>query len=94
MTRSLTMAGLAVLLAVTLAGPVDAQRRGGGGAYHGGYAPHGQWNGGQWNGGHWNGGYGYHGPGPFVGGALLGLGAGALLGGALVAPPQHRGRGR
>jgi hypothetical protein len=41
-----------------------------------------------WQNGHSYGGYGrYNNSGAFLGGALLGLGAGTVLGGALVAPP-------
>ena len=83
MSRSLTMAVLTAVLAFGLVAPVEAQRQNRGDGYRGGYAPRGDWQGGRQN---W-----YHGPdrnsGAFVGVALLGLGAGALLGGALVRPP-------
>lgn len=73
MRRSWILPGLAAVVAVALAGPVEAQRHSGGGSYHRGYAPHGEWHGGHWSGGnrnHW---------GPFVGGPFLG--------GVLVVPP-------
>ena len=73
MRRSWIFPGLAAVVAVALAGPVEAQRHSGSGSYHRGYAPHGQW-----HGGHWSGGGRYH-PRPFVGGAWLG--------GVFVAPP-------
>ena len=83
MSRFLTMAGLAGLLAFGLAATVDAQHRDRGDVYRGDYAPRGNWHDGR---GNWNHG-GDRNSGAFVGGALLGLGAGALLGGALATPP-------
>lgn len=80
LTRSVIVAALTAAMVA----PAWAQyyNRGSGG-YHGGYAPQSQWHGG----GYYRG-YGYHdNSGAIVGGALLGLGLGALLGGALVAPP-------
>ena len=66
--------------------PAHADWRGGGYGYRGGY-------GGGYGGYH--GGYGYrggygrgYGIGPFVGGALLGLGVGSLLAAPYYAPPQ------
>ena len=83
MSRSLTMAGLTAVLAFGLAAPVEAQRHDRGDARRGGDAPRGDWHDGRRN---WD-----HGrdrdSGGFAGGALLGLGAGALLGGALARPP-------
>jgi hypothetical protein len=59
---------------------------GGGGGWHGGG---GGWHGGNWHGGGWR---GYdRGPGPGVAGAILGLGAAAVIGGVIAsqayAPP-------
>ena len=68
----------AALFAVMLATPGLAQHRN-----HGyGYAQSHQWHGGRSYGGGYN-----DNSGAVVGGVLLGLGVGALLGGALVAPP-------
>lgn len=54
---------------------------------HGG----GGWHGGGWHGGGWHGGHDYHHGGPGVAGALLGLGAAAVIGGVIAsqayAPP-------
>ena len=73
---------LAAVLAAMLATPAVAQNRDrGGGNYQRGYA--------QGHRGQSYGGHGYHdNSGAIVGGALLGLGAGAAIGGALVAPPS------
>ena len=78
-TRSFGLLTLAALLAVMLATPAVAQHQD-----HGrGYAQSRQWHGGRSYGGN-----GYHdNSGAVIGGVLLGLGVGALLGGALVAPP-------
>ena len=43
MSRSLTLTGLTVMLALGLTAPVDAQHRDRGDAYRGGYAPRGDW---------------------------------------------------
>src|ERR1700733_12716771 len=57
---------------------------------HGGGGHGGAWHGGDWHGGAWHGG-GYRGPGPGVAGAILGLGAAAVIGGVIAsqayAPP-------
>jgi hypothetical protein len=57
---------------------------------HGGGGHGGAWHGGDWHGGDWHGG-GYRGPGPGVAGAILGLGAAAVIGGVIAsqayAPP-------
>jgi len=79
LTRSFSLLALAALLAVMLATPAFAQHRD-----HGhGYPQSRQWHGGRSYGG---GGYNDN-SGAVIGGVLLGLGVGALLGGALVAPP-------
>ena len=79
-TRSFSLLALTASLAVTVVTPALAQHRD-----HG----HGYGQSGQWHGGRSYGGDGYHdNSGAIIGGVLLGLGVGALLGGALVAPPQ------
>ena len=68
---------VAVVISALATAPASAQHRGHGGpAYHGPARFHGG-----------RGPRGFGGPGPFVGGALLGLGVGALVGGALAPPP-------
>jgi hypothetical protein len=75
----------APVAAALLAAPAaQAEWRGGhGGGWHGG-----GWHGGGWHGGGWHGDY-HRGPG--IGGALLGLGAAAVIGGVIAsqayAPP-------
>ena len=84
LTHSITAAACAGALGIAMvtAGWAQYPSHGRSG-YHGGYAPHSQWHGG----GYYRGG-GYHNnSGAIAGGALLGLGLGALLGGALAAPP-------
>ena len=88
----------ALALGVAVFTPASAQYRGDGrgGGYQRGY-PAQQWHGGGggWNGGgqgYYGGGYyggrGYYNyPGAIAGGALLGLGLGAVLGGIYAAPP-------
>jgi hypothetical protein len=78
-TRSFSLLALAALLASMLATPAPAQHQNHGRGY-------GQSR--QWHGGRSYGGNGYNdNSGAVIGGVLLGLGVGALLGGALVAPP-------
>jgi hypothetical protein len=70
------------LLAMPMAAHADWHGRGG---WHGGG---GGWHGGGWHGGGW--GYRPHyGPGPAIAGALLGLGVGAVVAGALAPPPVY-----
>ena len=84
-TTGLSRAACLMIAAALTAMPIAeavAQHRGyRGGGYRGGYGYHGGY----------RGGYGYRGGrgGSFVGGALLGLGVGALVGGA-VARPYYR----
>jgi hypothetical protein len=77
-----TVAGFA---AMAIAGAPLAARADwhGGGGWHGG-----GWHGGGWHGGGWRGGY-YYGPGAVVAGTLLGLGAGAVIAGAVAPPPVY-----
>ena len=77
LTRSFSFAAL---LAVTLAAPALAQ--------HSNHDGHGRAQSRQWQGGRSYGGNGYNdNSGAVIGGVLLGLGIGAVLGGALAAPP-------
>src|SRR3954469_7556275 len=71
-TAAVAAVPLAAVLALTAAAPAQAQWRGPYGGYRPGYYHHR--------------GYG-PGPGAVVGGALLGLGVGALLAAPYVAPP-------
>jgi hypothetical protein len=90
--RSFGLLLMAAVMAVLFAGPVGAQHRDRG---HSGnerrYPAETQWHGGhsqQWRGGNSYGGNRHHdNSGAIAGGALLGLGLGAMLGGALLAPP-------
>jgi hypothetical protein len=85
LTRSLIIAVLTGTLMVGVAAPAYAQHynHGSGGGNHGGNAPSSHWHGGRSYGGN-----GYHNnSGAIVGGALLGFGLGAILGGVLVVPP-------
>lgn len=81
-TKLIALAALPVATLIVLApAPAQAQYRGG---YGGGYGYRGGYGGGYGGGYYGHRGYG---PGPFVGGALLGLGVGALLAAPYLAPP-------
>ncbi len=101
-TQSFLLPAGILALGLSLSVPAMAQRRDGGehrghgrgGEYRGEHRGPGP-RGGDWRGGErWRGdggrrGYGYgYGP-PVLGGALLGLGLGAVLGGALAPPPVY-----
>jgi hypothetical protein len=91
--RSFGLLLVAAMMTVLFAGPAAADRRDRSQAGNGrnSYPAETRWHGGhsqQSRGGHSYGGNRYHdNSGAIAGGALLGLGLGAMLGGALLAPP-------